>query len=82
MSRIHAPVRSSLIRLSRAAENDENIVERQISSELGIFGSLISRNGTVVYERTGGCLLRSKPAANIEGGIASGQGYIDSIYLV
>ncbi|CAF5179078.1 unnamed protein product, partial [Rotaria magnacalcarata] len=72
----------SLIRSSRPNDNNEFISEKQISGELGVFGSLISRNGTVIFERIGGSLLRSKPAINVEGGIASGQGYIDSVFLV
>ncbi|CAF0935091.1 unnamed protein product [Adineta ricciae] len=76
MSRISPPIRPSLI-CSKGS-----IIERQINSELGIFGSLITQNGKLVSERSGGYLLRSKPSSNIEGGIASGQGYIDSIYLV
>jgi len=82
MSRIYAPIHSSLIRSSRSNSNHQIIFEKQINGELGIFGSLISQNGTVIYERIGGSLFRSKPATNIEGGIASGQGYIDSIFLV
>lgn len=82
MSRIYAPVHSSLVRLPRSTDNGEHICERRINSELGIFGSLISRNSTLIGERTGGSLLRSKPAANVEGGVASGQGYIDSVYLI
>jgi hypothetical protein len=81
MSRIYSPIHSSLIRLSQV-NNNELISEKQINGELGIFGSLISQNGTIIYERIGGSLLRSKSATNIEGGIASGQGYIDSILLV
>ncbi|CAF3553939.1 unnamed protein product [Rotaria sp. Silwood1] len=82
MSRIYPPINTSLIRSSRANDNNEFILEKQINGELGIFGSLISQNGTVIYERVGGSLLRSKPVTNIEGGIASGQGYIDSVFLV
>ncbi|UJR34111.1 hypothetical protein I4U23_021518 [Adineta vaga] len=79
MSRIYAPIQQSLIRSPTA---NGNIIEQQINSELGIFGSLISQNERILFERTGGYLLRSKPSMNIEGGIASGQGYIDSIYLI
>lgn len=82
MSRIYAPIHSSLIRSSKANNNHEIIFEKQIIGELGIFGSLISQNGIVIYERIGGSLLRSKPVTNIEGGIASGQGCIDSIFFV
>jgi Na+-transporting NADH:ubiquinone oxidoreductase subunit NqrD len=82
MSRIYAPIHSSLIRLSQSDDNNEILTEKQINSELGIFGSLISKNGIVIYERIGGSLLRSKPVTNIEGGIATGQGYIDSILLI
>jgi hypothetical protein len=82
MSRIYAPIHSSLIRLSRTINNNEMIVEKSINGELGIFGSLISQNGKIISERIGGSLLRSKPEESIEGGIATGQGYIDSILLV
>ncbi|CAF2530259.1 unnamed protein product [Rotaria sp. Silwood2] len=82
MSRIYPPINTGLIRSSRPNNNNEFILEKQINSELGIFGSLISQDGTVIYERVGGSLLRSKLATNIEGGIASGQGCIDSVFLV
>ena len=82
MSRVYPPVNLSLIRSSKRNEQNEIIFEEQINGELGIFGGLISQNGTIIYERIGGSLLRSKPARNIEGGIASGQGYIDSVFLV
>ncbi len=81
MSRIYSPIHSSLIRYSQT-NNNELISEKQINGELGIFGSLISQNGTVIYERIGGSLLRSKSSTNIEGGIATGQGFIDSVLLV
>lgn len=82
MTRIYPPNHMSLIRSPRPNDQNEFISEKQIHGELGIFGSLISQNGTVIYERIGGSLLRSKPATSIEGGIASGQGFIDSILLV
>lgn len=82
MSRIYPPIHSSLIRLSQTNNRKEIICKQNISSELGIFSGLISQNGTIIYERVGGSLLRSKLAKNIEGGIASGQGCIDSILLV
>ncbi|CAF5144139.1 unnamed protein product, partial [Rotaria magnacalcarata] len=43
MSRIYPPIYSSLIRSSRPNDNNEFISEKQISGELGVFGSLISR---------------------------------------
>ena len=79
MSRIYSPSHRSLVRPSRSKDF---LVEEDLNSELGIFGSLISENGKIIYERIGGSLLRSKPVRNIEGGIASGQGFIDSILLV
>ena len=83
MSRIYPPIHSSLIRLSQTNNNNNELIcEKELIGELGIFGSLISQNGKIIYERVGGSLLRSKPSTNIEGGIASGQGYIDSILLV
>ena len=82
MSRIYPPVHSSLIRLSQRNLQNEIFSKQQITSELGIFGSLITQNGMIISERIGGSLLRSKSATSIEGGIASGQGCIDSILLV
>lgn len=82
MSRIYPPIHSNLIRLSQKNQNNEQIIEKEINGELGIFSGLISQNGRILYERIGGSLYRSKPATNIEGGIASGQGCIDSILLI
>ena len=83
MSRVYAPTSSTLIRLSRPRDQTDGlIVDAQINGELGIFGSLISKDGAIVSERTAGSLLRSKSAMSIEGGIASGQGCIDSVLLV
>ena len=82
MSRIYPPIHSSLIRFSQTNNKNEIICKQDISSELGIFAGLISQNGNIIYERIGGSLLRSKSAKNIEGGIASGQGCIDSVLLV
>lgn len=53
-----------------------------MTGELGMFGGLISRNGQMISERLGGSLYRSKAAESIEGGIATGQGWIDSVVLV
>lgn len=78
MSRIHAPTHFNWIYSSGL---NACVSKREINGELGIFGSLISQNGTLLSERVGGSLLRSKPAINIEGGIASGQGCIDSVLL-
>lgn len=82
MSRIHPPIYSSLIRLSQTNDNKEQIIEKQTTGELGIFGGIISQNGRIIYERVGGSLFRSKSATSIEGGIASGQGCIDSILFI
>lgn len=79
MSRINCASHRNLVRPSRSIDS---LDEEEINSELGIFGSVISNNGKIIFERTGGSLLRSKPVRNIEGGIASGKGFIDSILLV
>ena len=79
MSRVYAPTGVNLIRSSGL---NACLSKQEINGELGIFGSIISQNGTILSERVGGSLLRSKPATNIEGGIASGQGCIDSVLLV
>ena len=83
MSRVYAPSSSTLMRLSRPhVQTGELLIDAQINSELGIFGSLISKGGVIVSERTAGSLLRSKSAMSMEGGIASGLGCIDSVLLV
>jgi hypothetical protein len=79
MSRVYAPSYSRLIRTNG---NDSRLIRQDMTGELGMFGSVISQQGRIVSERIGGCLLRSKPTRCVEGGIASGQGCIDSIVLV
>lgn len=79
MSRINCPSHRNLVRPARLIDS---LNEEELNSELGIFGSVISENGKIIFERIGGSLLRSKPVTNIEGGIASGKGFIDSILLV
>ena len=79
MSRVNSQTQMNFV---RSAGPNARLTKEEINSELGIFGSLISVDGSIRSERLGGSLLRSKPAKNIEGGIASGQGYIDSVLLV
>ena len=63
---------------------DDSIVSvDSASSELGIFGWIFLDNqNKIVSEGCFGPLLRTKPDAKNEGGIASGQGSLDFPYLV
>ena len=79
MSRIYAPTTISLL---RSSDLHQPLSTKETNGELGMFGSLISRNGQMISERLGGSLYRSKDARSVEGGIATGQGWIDSVLLM
>lgn len=79
MSRVNSRTHWNFV---RSATSNVRLQREEINGELGMFGSLIIVNNSIRSERLGGSLLRSKPSRNIEGGIASGQGYIDSVLLV
>jgi hypothetical protein len=51
-------------------------------SELGVFSSYVRQGDDVLLNEYAGYLVRSKDAHNAEGGIASGNGVIDSIVLM
>ncbi|CAF4917858.1 unnamed protein product, partial [Rotaria sp. Silwood2] len=59
MSHVYSSIHLSLIRLSKSNNKNEIIFEKQIDTELDIFGSLVSQNTTVLCEQIGGSLLRS-----------------------
>ncbi|CAF4451042.1 unnamed protein product, partial [Rotaria sp. Silwood2] len=59
MSHVYSSIHLSLIRLSKSNNKNEIIFEKQIDTELDIFGSLVSQNTTVLCEQIGGSLLRN-----------------------
>ena len=51
-------------------------------SELGIFGVFLAKGDKVLMNEFGGHLLRTKPIANDEGGVAAGFACLDSPYVI
>lgn len=63
--------------------SDGEVFQGKVTSELGIFGSILWRkNGEVLENKQGGWLLRTKGRESNEGGIAAGFSALDSILLV
>ncbi len=56
--------------------------KKELISELGIFGVVISRGETLLKNMTGGYLVRTKSKDVNEGGVATGYAALDSLYLV
>lgn len=76
MSRIQVPSRPCY--MVRDGANAELIAA---SSEVGFFGVLLADGDNVLFNRSAGYLLRSKDAAENEGGVAAGVAVIDSVIL-
>ncbi|XP_070574348.1 glutathione synthetase-like [Ptychodera flava] len=55
---------------------------KEMVSELGIFGAIISKGEEVLYNKTCGHILRTKLKSALEGSFAYGTAVIDSPYLV
>ncbi|MCP4702874.1 MAG: glutathione synthase [Gammaproteobacteria bacterium] len=73
MERIHAPaVRNILIHDNQAT------TEMDVVNELGIFSVCIARGREILHNTAAGYLLRTKPVAVDEGGVASGFAVLDS----
>ncbi|EOB12434.1 Glutathione synthetase [Nosema bombycis CQ1] len=53
--------------------------ERNLISELSIFGGFVAVNGEIKYNEEGGYMVRSKDEKSIEGGVCIGAGGLDSI---
>lgn len=75
MQRIRPPVNSTAMVRAGA------VVEVDALSELGIFGTYLSRHGEVLLNKQAGHLLRTKAASSDEGGVAAGFAVLDSPYL-
>ncbi|KAI9347015.1 glutathione synthase [Obelidium mucronatum] len=69
------PARNYLVR------NGE-VIEREVISELGIYGVWISEDSVVHVNEAAGHLLRTKVADSNEGGVAAGFAVLDSPFLV
>lgn len=61
---------------------DGKLSTEPIISELGIYGSIIFDNSSILVNEYSGSLLRSKLVSSNEGGVVAGFGCVDSIYLV
>lgn len=55
--------------------------ERNLVSEVSIFGAIISVDGEVTYNEEGGYMVRSKDENSLEGGVCIGAGGLDSLVL-
>ncbi|PKA53959.1 Glutathione synthetase, chloroplastic [Apostasia shenzhenica] len=55
--------------------------EKQVISELGIFGAYLRNNDKVIVNSQSGYLMRTKVSSSNEGGVAAGYAVLDSIYL-
>lgn len=70
----------------------EAVLAKDVVSELGVFGTILFEGGgeasnrgnavAIVYEQSGGHLLRTKASDSDEGGVAAGFSVIDSPLLV
>lgn len=50
-------------------------------SELGIFGEILwDRDGNLMQNNEIGCMMRTKPIFNDEGGVVAGYAYVDTPY--
>ena len=60
----------------------KDCIEINMINEVSIFGSLIVLNGKVLFNEECGYIVRSKNEVNLEGGICSGNGGLDSIQFI
>lgn len=60
----------------------KDCIEINMINEVSIFGSLIVLNGKVLFNEECGYIVRSKNEDNLEGGICSGNGGLDSIQFI
>lgn len=57
------------------------IWEGESVSELGIFGDILwAKDGTLLQNAEIGCMMRTKPIFNDEGGVMAGYAYVDTPY--
>lgn len=63
-------------------KTDKKMYEKEdLISELGVFGILITKSNEIISNTTGGYLIRTKPLAVNEGGVATGYAALDSLIL-
>lgn len=80
MKRINPiPLPSLTFSMSRSPQ--ELLVEDTIC-ELGVYGFVLANNDSLLYNTSGGYLLRSKSSNMEDGGVASGRAYIDAPLLI
>jgi len=75
MQRIRPPIHTT------AMVRKGEVIEVEALSELGVFGTYLSRHGQVLLNKQAGHLLRTKAATSDEGGVAAGFAVLDSPYL-
>lgn len=79
MERIHPPITKNYI-VRPGGPEFPDIVD--VVSELGIYGVVLGDGDKIIFNRQCGQMLRTKLESANEGGVAAGQGALDSPYLV
>ena len=51
------------------------------TTQFGQIGGVLINNGEIIKQSIGGLLIRTKPAGANEGGIAKGEGGLDSLII-
>lgn len=65
-----------IVKPQKRSFKKENLI-----NELGIFGVVISDSNSMITNKTGGYLVRTKPIQVNEGGVATGYSALDTFYL-
>jgi len=78
MDRINPPITTNYV--VRPGQGGAQMVD--VISELGIFGYIIGDANEILINKEVGHTLRTKLSDANEGGVAAGQGAIDSVFLV
>ncbi|XP_076061731.1 glutathione synthetase-like isoform X2 [Oratosquilla oratoria] len=76
MDRIRPPILSNYV-----VRPHEPVKLIDVVSELGIFGVIIGTKDKIMVNKNAGHMLRTKMSTVNEGGVAAGQGGLDSVYL-
>lgn len=61
---------------------DDKLVKADVVSELGVYGTVLFNNHTIIRNELGGHLLRTKSRQSDEGGVAVGISVIDECLLI
>lgn len=79
MDRIFPPITKGYM-IRPGDEVPPNLLD--LVSELGIFGAIMGDSKKILFNYQSGHMLRSKLSTENEGGVAAGQGALDSPFLI